>query len=177
LDGYCKGSGEDTFLFYGGVCGMTAQLFRIALIHPDIQTTKRRPHNERFVQYYGENISGDDAAIYEMSKQFEIKNIGNQDIYFKVRQEEGQTSLIAISAHRNKYVQITKHPINALRIDLERTVREQTKSEKSDPIRDQENKLFFTPQSVFSTSTPPLPTLVQQETFSSRYLGKNYEFR
>jgi vancomycin resistance protein YoaR len=54
---------------------MTAQVFRTALIHPSIAIVKRRPHNERFVQYYGAEVGGDDAAVYEMSKQFEIKNI------------------------------------------------------------------------------------------------------
>ena len=53
---------------------MVSQLFRVSLINPDIVINKRYPHNEWFVQYYWENIWGDDAAVYEYSKQFEIKN-------------------------------------------------------------------------------------------------------
>jgi hypothetical protein len=55
VKGYCTGRGEKNFLFYGGVCGMTAQVFRTTIIHPNIAILKRHPHNERFVQYYGEN--------------------------------------------------------------------------------------------------------------------------
>ncbi|MBO7505104.1 hypothetical protein J6T66_02960 [bacterium] len=47
---------EDSLSFYGGVCGMVSQLFRVSLLDPDISINKRFSHNERFVQYYGENI-------------------------------------------------------------------------------------------------------------------------
>jgi len=149
LRGYCTGRGETNYLFYGGVCGMTAQLFRTTLIHPDVEITKRRPHNERFVQYYGDEVGGDDAAIYEMSKQFEIKNTGNEDIYFKVRRGEGHNYLVAISPRSSQSVELIKHPISTLKIDVERNIRKTNSGE-----------LFL-----------------QQELFSSSYLRRNYELR
>jgi len=35
---------------------MTSQMFRISLLHPGIEVIKRYPHEEWFVQYYGEEI-------------------------------------------------------------------------------------------------------------------------
>jgi vancomycin resistance protein YoaR len=122
VKGYCTGRGEANFLFYGGVCGMTAQVFRTTLIHPNIEIVKRRPHNEWFVQYYGEEIGGDDAAIYEMSKQFEIKNIGTDDIYFKVKRNTKHTLLIAISPRTPQRVEISKQTSTQHSITLERKI-------------------------------------------------------
>jgi vancomycin resistance protein YoaR len=104
---------------------MTAQLFRTTLIHPSIEIVKRRPHNERFVQYYGEEIGGDDAAIYEMSKQFEIKNIGTSDMYFKVKWDTDHTLLITASFRTPQWVEISKHPLTQRSITLERNIWEQ----------------------------------------------------
>jgi vancomycin resistance protein YoaR len=132
--GYCTGKGEKNFLFYGGVCGMTAQVFRTTLIHPTIEIVKRRPHNERFVQYYGDEVGGDDAAVYELSKQFEIKNSGTDDIYFKVQRGNGHNLLVAISPKTNQRVEITKHPINALKIDTERIIWETTNKNLNIPF-------------------------------------------
>jgi vancomycin resistance protein YoaR len=126
VKGYCTGRGEANFLFYGGVCGMTAQVFRTTLIHPSIEIVKRRPHNERFVQYYGEEIGGDDAAIYEMSKQFEIKNIGTEDIAFKVKRNAKHTLLVAISPRTPQWVEISKQPLTSRSISLERNIWEYT---------------------------------------------------
>jgi hypothetical protein len=167
VKGYCTGRGEKNFLFYGGVCGMTAQVFRTTIIHPNIAILKRHPHNERFVQYYGENAGGDDAAIYELSKQFEIKNTGDYDIYFKVKWLGSGTQLVAISPRTAQRVEITKHPISELKIDLERTIR--TKEETENTISP------FFPFSTIQTENTDQP--LQTETFSSTYLRKNYETR
>jgi vancomycin resistance protein YoaR len=144
---------------------MSAQVFRTAIIHPAIEITKRRPHNERFVQYYGAEIGGDDAAIYEMSKQFEIKNSGEEDIYFKVKRGSGHNLLVAISPHSTQRVEITKHPINALNIDLERTIRATTETENS-PLLDS-----------LLLPTEKEEKMLKQETFHSTYYKKNYELR
>ncbi|MDR0860656.1 MAG: VanW family protein [Candidatus Peribacteria bacterium] len=167
VKGYCTGRGGKDYLFYGGVCGMTAQVFRTTLIHPDIEIVKRHPHNEWFVQYYGEEIGGDDAAIYEMSKQFEIKNAGTEDIYFKVKWGEGSTQLVAVSPHNDQRVEITKHPINALNITLERTIR----AEKS------ENEKLLPSLPFSGLPTEKTQELVKTETFPSTYIRKNYETR
>jgi hypothetical protein len=47
---------EDSLSFYGGVCGMVSQLFRVSLLSPNISINKRFSHNEWFVQYYGEKV-------------------------------------------------------------------------------------------------------------------------
>jgi vancomycin resistance protein YoaR len=132
--GYCTGRGEKNFLFYGGVCGMTAQVFRTTVIHPQIEIVKRRPHNERFVQYYGEEVGGDDAAIYEMSKQFEIKNGGTEDIYFRVKRNQEHTLLVAISPRTPQRVEITKQPLGERKIDMERTIWEHSVSDTDFPL-------------------------------------------
>ncbi|MDR2189963.1 MAG: VanW family protein [Candidatus Peribacteria bacterium] len=134
VKGYCTGRGEPKFLFYGGVCGMTAQTFRTAIMHPAIEIVKRRPHNEWFVQYYGEDVGGDDAAIYEMSKQFEMKNNGSDDIYFKVKRNAEHTFLVAVSPRTTQWVEITKHPLTQRSIDLERTIYERSSSEEMFPM-------------------------------------------
>ena len=165
--GYCTGRGETNFLFYGGVCGMSAQVFRTTLIHPTIEITKRSPHNERFVQYYGAEIGGDDAAVYEMSKQFEVMNIGDEDIYFRVKWGDKRTELVAISPRSHQWVEITKFPISEREIELERKIWNAQIDEKSD----------------FSLTTPIFPQvetsdiLVKQEVFHSLYYRKNYEIR
>jgi hypothetical protein len=167
IRGYCTGRGEKNFLFYGGVCGMTAQFFRTSIIHPDIAIIQRHPHNERFVQYYGEHAGGDDAAIYELSKQFEIQNTGDHDIYFKVKRLGTSTQLVAISPRTTQRVEITKHPISELKIDLERTIRATEKAEAK----------ISSPLPFPTISLPKTNQLVSTETFSSTYLRKNYETR
>ena len=82
IQNYCRWQTKQYHLFYGWVCGMVSQLFRVSLQNPNIAVIERSPHNERFVQYYGETIWWDDASVYERSKQFEIQNKGNSDIIF-----------------------------------------------------------------------------------------------
>lgn len=148
---YCKWETEEEYLFYGGVCGMVSQLFRVSLLSPDIIITQRFPHNEWFVQYYGEEVLWDDAAVYERSKQFEIQNLGNSDIVFKVREEWNNIILVAISPPTNKWVRISKNHINwrKLTINLEKSV--------------YYDKNFN--------------NLERTESFDSYYAGKTYEFR
>ena len=149
---YCKWESKEEYLFYGWVCWMVSQLFRVSLINPDIIITKRFPHSEWFVQYYGENVWWDDAAVYERSKQFEIQNSGSSDIIFKVRNQWNNSELIAISRPTNKWVKISKNNINwrETAIHLEKTIY------KSDENFDD---------------------MIRNETFDSYYTEKNYEFR
>lgn len=149
---YCKWETEEEYLFYGWVCWMVSQLFRVSLIDPDVTITKRFPHTEWFVQYYGETVWWDDAAIYERSKQFEIQNSGKSDIIFKVRNKWNNSELIAVSRPTNKWVNISKSSINwrEMAIHLEKSV--YASGEDSD-------------------------NLLKNEIFDSYYTEKNYEFR
>lgn len=121
---YCTGRWEANFLFYGGVCWMVSQLFRTSLINPAIQITQRHAHSEWFVQYYWEDYGWDDAAVYQMNKQFEIKNISDQDIYFRSLQIWDMTYLVAITPKTEKGnpVQITKAQPLKNKIELTRTI-------------------------------------------------------
>ena len=150
---YCKWESEEEYLFYGWVCWMVSQLFRVSLINPDIIINKRFPHSERFVQYYWETVWWDDAAVYERSKQFEIQNLGNSDIIFKTRNEWNILELIAISWPTNKWVNISKENINwrKMAIHLEKNIYKSDDTIGNNPER--------------------------TEFFDSYYVEKNYEFR
>ncbi len=152
IDNYCKWKTEEEYLFYGGVCGMVSQLFRVSLVNPEIIVTKRFPHSEWFVQYYGENVWWDDAAIYERSKQFEIQNIWKSDIIIKTSYTNNHSIMIAISWPTNKWVNISKNSINwrKLAVHLEKSVY------KSDGNID---------------------NLLRTEIFDSYYTKKTYESR
>jgi len=107
---YCKWAGPQDLKFYGGVCGFITQLFRTSLIIPDMEIVKRYPHSVRLVPYYSDYVFGDDAAIYEMSKQFEIKNTSNQTTYFKILTQDSATYLVGILASKpTKWVKISKY--------------------------------------------------------------------
>lgn len=148
LEWYCEWASEWSYSFYGWVCGMVSQLFRVSLLNPEISVTKRFPHSEWFVQYYWEIVWGDDAAVYEHSKPFEIKNIWNSDIIFKVRKGWNRSLLVAISWPTNKWVKISKENINwrETAIHLKKSVYE------SD-------------------------TVIREENFDSYYSKKTYEIR
>jgi hypothetical protein len=152
IEDYCKWETEEEYLFYGWVCWMVSQLFRVSLLSPWITITKRFPHNEWFVQYYGETVWWDDAAIYERSKQFEIQNSWDSDVIFKTRNEWNNSELIAISRPTNKWVNISKNNINwrKLAIHLEKNVYK---------------------------SGEHFNNLLRNESFDSYYTEKNYEFR
>lgn len=92
------------YLFYGWVCGASTQLFRISLINPYIKVLQRHWHSQRYVWFYGKYIYGDDAAIYERSKQFEIKNIGNKDLYFKVWDKNWHKYMMSVYPEKNDFI-------------------------------------------------------------------------
>lgn len=84
LSWYCTWpEGGWLYMFYQWVCGTSTLFFRNALVNPNIYITKRQWHSNWFTKYYGDYIYGDDAAIYEMQKQFEIQNKSDYDIYIK----------------------------------------------------------------------------------------------
>lgn len=148
LNWYCRWVAKDSLSFYGWVCGMVSQLFRVSLLDPDILVNSRFSHSERFVQYYWETIWWDDAAVYEYSKQFQIENLWNSDIVFKMRHEWDKSILVAISWPTDKWVNISKENINwrTTAVHLKKSVYE------SDKFKRDEN-------------------------FDSYYTRKTYEFR
>jgi len=150
---YCKWISNESHSFYWWVCGMVSQLFRVSLINPDIVINKRYPHNEWFVQYYWENIWGDDAAVYEYSKQFEIKNTGESDIILKTRNNESKSIIVAISWPTNKWVNITKNFINW------------------------NTKAIHLNKTVYQYNDTLGNVVLREEVFDSYYSKKSYEFR
>jgi vancomycin resistance protein YoaR len=110
---YCKDNDSWKYLFYWWVCGASTQIFRNALMNPFIEVEERHPHSVRYVKWYNEYIFWDDAAIYERTKQFKIKNIWTKPIYFKVIQKNSKKYLISIYPSENKYFShITKVQID-----------------------------------------------------------------
>lgn len=148
---------------------MTAQLFRTAIIHPSIEIVQRHPHNEWFVQYYGEDVGGDDAAIYQMSKQFEIKNAGQNDIYFRTKKVEDETFLVAISPRSSQWVEIKKETLSDLSAKLERKIWDH--QVESDIL------LPSLVPSIGSNLEREEDQLLKEESYVSYYAKKNYERR
>ena len=127
---------------------MVSQLFRVSLLDPEIIINDRSSHNERFVQYYWETIWGDDAAVYEYSKIFEIQNTSNSDIVFKTRHEWNTSIFVAISWPTDKWVSISKEHI------------------------DWKETAIHLNKSVYEFNT-----LTREENFDSYYTRKTYEIR
>lgn len=124
---YCTGRGRTDLQFYGWVCGAASQLYRTALITPGIQITQRHGHSERRSLYYGNDITGDDATIYEMYKQFEIKNNDDRGIYFRTIQKKDYDYLVAVSPYKTTQgVHITRTRETALRTNLTRSIYDKT---------------------------------------------------
>ncbi len=116
LPGYCKGVGNQNLMFFGWVCWASSQLFRTALLIPWLTVTKRAPHSQRYTQYYSDSVRWDDAAIYQMYKQFEVRNDSNQPLYFKILQTATTSYLVAISPQLpTTYTTINKQQIWPLR--------------------------------------------------------------
>lgn len=166
LRGYCDGISGDVRLFYGGVCGVSSQLFRAALINPDIAILQRQPHNEWFTVYYGEKVQWDDAAVVEMRKQFEIKNAGTSDLYFRTKKQGTTTFLVIISPQTSReQVKISKTYISDLQVDVTRLIFQNVWTTPSYGMTDAD-----------LTGTNGEKT-IKKETFSSLYIGKNDESR
>lgn len=71
------------YRFYQGICGVTSMVFRVSMLAPQLDITKRAGHTDRYTTYYGQQVVGDDAAIYEDIKQFEIQNTSTGDVVLK----------------------------------------------------------------------------------------------
>jgi vancomycin resistance protein YoaR len=91
---YCEGT-LGKYLFYQGVCGGSTQLFWNALVNPYLYVVERHPHGEFWTNFYG--YKGEDAAIYERSKELILENIGNEPLHFATFvRPDGNTVLLSI---------------------------------------------------------------------------------
>lgn len=106
----CKWNSTKSFLFYGWSCGASSQLFRLALIMPNITVLERAWHTKRRALYYGTNIMWDDAAMYENSKKFTIRNDFDTSIYFIAYKKWNHIYLVWIIPEKvDDYVEIIKN--------------------------------------------------------------------
>lgn len=172
LRGYCEGFGGLDLKFYGGVCGVASQLFRAALTSPFVEVPMRWGHNERFSAYYGDKVQGDDAAVYETSKQLILKNTTASDLLIKTFREGEKTALVFISDaknSRNKRVEIQKVYQSPLEVKLVKSVYQA------------KGKSTLLPQLLWGINRLWKGKHEVQELFSeqfiSRYLGKNSSSR
>lgn len=170
LRGYCTGRGAKNFTFYGGVCGVASQLFRAGLTSPQVRIDKRWGHNEWYRRYYGTEVQGDDAAVYEWSKQFVLTNISDSPFLIKTLQRWDQTWLFLIAepeAVQGKQVKIFKTRNSALAIDIDRKLYHRTDAEaikcKNPTFQ------FFSPQMIDCSSEVQAEEFASQQ-FKSRYL-------
>lgn len=170
LRGYCTGRGAKTFSFYGGVCGVASQLFRASLSSPQVRIDKRRGHNDRYMQYYGSEVEGDDAAVYERSKQFVFTNTSDFPFLIKTEESRNHTKLFfitdvkAVDQHR---VTIDKKKITPLTVDLSKKVFKQAQISKIS-CKNQISP-FFSPQKL-DCQTHYQAQELSSQSFRSRYL-------
>jgi len=107
---YCANKEDyQKYIFHSGVCGASTQIFRIGLLHPNIEIVERRPHNIRYSKYYDNIVRWDDAGIIEFRKQLKIKNKSQYPIYFKYIEKWDVAFLVWISSQKSdSFVKITK---------------------------------------------------------------------
>lgn len=124
--GYC-GTSESLsdYVFQWGVCGATSQMFRTALLHPDLNVIERHPHQIWYERYYDETIRWDDAAIIEFRKQLRIQNSWDYSVYFRTINPDWAPSalLVAISPYQDsRYVSIQRWQVADMVWELSATV-------------------------------------------------------
>lgn len=106
----CKWNSTKSFLFYWWSCGASSQLFRLSLIMPNITILERAWHAKRRALYYWSNIMWDDAAMYENSKKFIIRNDFDTSIYFSAYEKWNYIYLVWIVPEKvDEYVEIIKN--------------------------------------------------------------------
>lgn len=105
----CKWSSAQSYLFYGWSCGSSTQLFRLSLIMPYLTTVERHNHSKWWALYYGLNIMWDDAAMYQNSEKFIVRNDFDDPIYFRVYEQGDYSYLVWIVPKKiDEYVEIFK---------------------------------------------------------------------
>ena len=131
---------------------------------------KRRGHNDRYMQYYGSEVEGDDAAVYERSKQFVFTNISDSPFLIKTEETSDHTKLFfiteakAVDQHR---VMIDKTKITPLTVDLSKKIYKQSKLSRIS-CKNQTSP-FFSPQKLDCDAHYQAEELASQD-FRSRYV-------
>ena len=174
LYGYCAGEWEDDLLFYWGVCWVASQIFRTALMTPNLKIPIRYNHAERFSVYYWDKIQWDDAAVFETSKKLIIENTSDTDIIIKTFQEKDTTYLLFITekeATKNKRVEIKKDYETPYKVLLHRNVYKKEKKQN-------QWSYFFSSILPFLFKNDGYNIkLLNEEEFVSKYIGINNENR
>ncbi len=125
--------------FYGWVCWASTQLFRVALLSPDLNIIERENHSKRRVYYYAEYIYWDDAGIYWDIKNLTIKNEWDKSIMFKTLSSKDRkyNYLVWISSQKsNKYTMIKKEQTWPLSAEVKKTIMDKNSMTES------KNKVF-----------------------------------
>jgi VanW like protein len=121
LPGYCTGSSTQEYMFYQWICGVSSMAFRASMLDPDVTILKRSGHTKWFTKYYGDTIYGDDAAIYENIKQFEMRNDSDYPLYIKSKIIWDRPYLVFISPRPlSSKVQLKKEQTGPLSARIER---------------------------------------------------------
>ncbi len=122
------------------------------------------------MQYYGSEVEGDDAAVYEQSKQFVFTNTSDFPFLIKTEESRNHTKLFFITEAKavDQYrVTIDKTKITPLTIDLSKKVFKQAQISKISC----KNQIapFFAPQKL-DCQTHYQAQELSSQSFRSRYL-------
>lgn len=122
LSWYCTWSSDQEYMFYQWICGVSSMAFRASILTPDMKILKRSGHTKWFTKYYGDAIYGDDAAIYEDIKQFEIRNDSDYPFYIKSKILWDRPYLVFVSPRPlSSKVQLKKEQTWPLSARIDRT--------------------------------------------------------
>lgn len=146
LRGYCQGNAGLDLKFYWGVCGAASQLFRASLTNPLLEIPKRWGHNDWYSAYYGKKVQGDDASVYETSKQLIIKNASASDVVIKTFQQWAKTYLVLVTdkeSVQDKRVEIQKIYLGPLQVKLFREVYQKSLVSRKKVIKSLKSEFFF----------------------------------
>ena len=105
----CKWTLWNNYMFFAGSCGASTQLFRLSLIMTNLEVIERHAHSKWRSYYYWDKITWDDAAMFENSKKFIIKNNFDTSIYFKVYEQWNFSYLVWVLPYKeNWYSEVNK---------------------------------------------------------------------
>lgn len=141
-----------------------------------LEVPVRRGHSEWFSAYYGESVEGDDAAVYETSKQLILRNISDADIFIKTFQQNQKTFLVLVteqSAVADTWVELQKVYDTPLQV---RIIKQIYKKSRSQELSSKKFYAWFPLFVQFPSISEKISSL-SSEQFISRYLKVNRELR
>ena len=105
----CRWIWGNNYMFFAWSCGASTQLFRLSLIMPNLDVIERYPHSKWRAYYYWNKIMWDDAAMFENSMKFIVKNNFSSSIYFRVYEQGDFSYLVWILPYKEKnYSEVNK---------------------------------------------------------------------